>query len=50
MTRLFDTTTPRLIDSRDALDANAPTKRPFRGAVVGHYRPTGPNCWDPTDE
>ncbi len=34
------------VDSRDVLDPNALTKATFRGHVVGHYRPTGPNAWD----
>jgi hypothetical protein len=36
----------RRVDSRDVLDPNARTKAPFRGQIVGHYRPTGPNAWD----
>jgi hypothetical protein len=36
----------RRLDSRDVLDPNARTRAPFRGQVVGHYRPTGPNSWD----
>ena len=35
------------VDSRDVLDANATTKRSFRGRIVGHFRRTGPNSWDP---
>lgn len=38
------------VDARDVLDANATTKRPFRGRIVGHYRPTGPNSWDPYEQ
>lgn len=34
------------VDSRDVLDPNARTRVPFRGQIVGHYRPTGPNAWD----
>ena len=35
------------VDARDVLDANAKVRRAFRGAVVGEFRRTGPNAWDP---
>ena len=38
--------TKKRVDSRDVLDPDARTKAPFRGQIVGHYRPTGPNPWD----
>jgi len=34
------------IDARDVLDANAITRRAFRGRIVGHFARTGPNAWD----
>lgn len=34
------------VDARDVLDPDAKTARGFRGRVVGHYRPCGPNPWD----
>ena len=36
-----------LIDARDVLDANAKTARAFRGKVLGRFKRTGPNRWDP---
>lgn len=35
------------VDARDVLDANAKVRRSFRGRVVGEFRRTGPNGWDP---
>lgn len=35
------------VDSRDVLDPNARTARTLRGRVVGIFRRTGPNSWDP---
>ncbi len=35
------------VDARDVLDANAKVRRAFRGRVVGAFRRTGPNGWDP---
>ena len=37
---------PRRIDSRDVLDPNGRTRRPFAARVVGRYRRLGPNAWD----
>jgi hypothetical protein len=34
------------VDARDVLDPDAKTARAFKGRVVGHYRPCGPNPWD----
>ncbi len=36
-----------IVDARDVLDANAITHRRFRGRVLGRFRRTGPNSWDP---
>ena len=36
----------RRVDARDVLDANAKTRRAFRGRIIGHFRRTGPNAWD----
>ena len=35
------------VDSRDVLDTNAETRDRFGGRIVGHWRPTGPNPWEP---
>lgn len=35
------------VDSRDVMDANAQTKRAFAAKVLGHFRRTGANPWDP---
>lgn len=35
------------IDARDVLDANATTRTRFAGRIVGRFRRTGPNSWDP---
>ncbi len=37
----------RLVDSRDVLDPNARTTHALDARVLGHYRRTGPNEWDP---
>ena len=37
---------PRRVDARDVLDADATTRRAFRGRIVGVYRCSGPNSWD----
>lgn len=34
------------IDSRDVLDADAETRRPFRAVIIASFRRTGPNAWD----
>lgn len=34
------------VDSRDVLDPNAITIRPFSALRIGHFRRTGPNSWD----
>ncbi len=36
-----------IVDARDVLDANARSRRAFRARVVGYFRRTGPNRWDP---
>ncbi len=36
-----------LVDSRDVLDPDAMTRRAFRGRILGHWRRTGPDSWDP---
>jgi hypothetical protein len=38
--------TPRRVDARDVLDADATTSRAFSGRIVGAYRRSGPNSWD----
>ncbi len=38
---------PRLIDARDVLDPDGLTRRGFTGRVVGYYKRTGANSWDP---
>ena len=38
--------TPRRVDARDVLDAEATTSRAFSGRVIGSYRRSGPNTWD----
>lgn len=35
------------IDARDVLDPDGKTRRGFVGRIVGHFRPTGSNSWDP---
>ena len=37
----------RLIDARDVLDPDGMTRRGFNGQVVGYYKCTGANSWDP---
>ena len=37
----------RLIDARDVLDPDGMTRRGFGGRVVGYYKCTGANSWDP---
>ena len=37
----------RLIDARDVLDPDGMTRRFFKGRVVGYYKSTGANSWDP---
>jgi len=37
----------RLIDARDVLDPDGMTRRAFKGRVVGYYKSTGANSWDP---
>jgi len=36
-----------LFDSRDVLDPNARVRRSFTGKIVGRFKRTGPNSWDP---
>ncbi len=36
-----------ILDARDVLDANARTRRAFQARVLGYFRRTGPNRWDP---
>lgn len=38
---------PEIVDARDVLDANSKTRRAFRATVLGSFRRTGPNRWDP---
>jgi hypothetical protein len=34
------------VDARDVMDANARTRRTFRGRIVGHFERTGPDSWN----
>ncbi len=36
-----------IVDARDVLDANARSRRAFQARVLGYFRRTGPNRWDP---
>lgn len=36
-----------LIESRDVLDPNAQVRCAFTGKIIGCFKRTGPNSWDP---